>query len=130
MRTIDAYIQRGLSVAVPARIASLILRRLGIEEMRRIGIQDPELERVLYALEQAAREWRNTTTGTARAPALEPETQSTPTGTAGAAIQLGLGRRAIQKAIDEKRLPAVMVDNHWSIAREDIAHYRATHRKH
>lgn len=122
----ESYIRSGLSVEVPARIASLILRRLGLDELRRVGIQDPELAVVLYALEQVARKWRSTSSGTTIAPPVEPATRSIYAGTTEASQLLQVTRRAVQKAIDEKRLPAHMIDNRWQIAREDIAHFKAS----
>jgi len=119
----------GAVVVVPARAAAWLER---FTDLRAVRIEnrglDPETDAVLIALGVAAAAWRNAHTGSANgtglAPSAEPAASSLLT-TAEAGQLLGIGTRAVRKAIAEGRLRAVRHGDVWRIEREDVEHFRA-----
>ena len=118
-------------VIVSGRVAAWLLSRAGLEEYHRThrGV-DAELDQVVIALKLAALVWRERNTGadpgtrtadTTGQPAPSPQWLTT----TGAARALGIGTRAVRKAIQGGRLPAQWAGGQWWLDREDVAHYRA-----
>ncbi|WP_419144872.1 helix-turn-helix domain-containing protein [Microbacterium binotii] len=78
----------------------------------------------------AALAWRSSALGTHAARPAEPESVSDRRCTTrGAADLLGIGERAVRKAISGGALPAENVGGRWLIDREDVEQYRAKTRR-
>jgi excisionase family DNA binding protein len=119
----------GAVVVVPARTAAWLERYADLRALRiRHRGADPEVDAVLVALAVAAAAWREQRAGTASGTAVdegaEPAASSQLT-TAEAGDLLGVGARAVRRAISEGRLPAERHGDVWRIDREDVEHYRA-----
>ena len=118
-------------VIVSGRVAAWLLSRAGLDQYHRAQRgDDPEVDQVLVALKLAAIAWRERNTGTDRG-TQEAGTppQATPSPqwltTTHAARSLGIGTRAVRKAIHTGRLPAQWAGGCWWINPEDVEHYRA-----
>jgi excisionase family DNA binding protein len=119
----------GAVVVVPARAAAWLERFADLRALRiRHRGADPEVDAVLVALGVAAAAWREQHTGTANgttvADVAEPAPSSSVT-TAEAGQLLGIGPRAVRRAIAEGRLRAERHGDVWRIRREDVEHFRA-----
>jgi excisionase family DNA binding protein len=119
----------GAVVVVPARTAAWLERFADLRAIRTAHRgADPEVDAVLVALALAAATWRNAHAGSVRGTDLartaEPVASSLLT-TAEAGHLLGLGPRAVRKAVAEGRLQAVKHGDAWQIEREDVEHFRA-----
>lgn len=120
----------GPVVVVPARVATWLLRRAGLEAYHRDhrGL-DPQVDAIIVALKVADRTWRASvgtdlgtdTDGTGPGPAGCPWLSTTE-----AARRLGITDRAVRKAIAAGRLRAQWVGGVHALDPADIEHYRAT----
>jgi excisionase family DNA binding protein len=111
-------------VVVPARIAALLVRRLGLAAFARDarGI-DPELDAVLVALRDAGYRWaaaRGCSPATEHDAGDDVEARSPWMTTTEAAQRLGVTRQAIRKAIAAGRLPAQRLGDRWVVDPTDI----------
>ena len=121
----------GPAVLVPCRVAAWLLSRAGLAKYHHTHRgDDPEVDQVLIALKLAALAWRERNASadrvtraaeTAQQPAPSPQWLTTTT----AARALGIGDRAVRKAIGAGRLRATWAGGQWWIDPEDVAHYRA-----
>jgi len=118
--------ESGPAVVVGGRVAAALERYAGLDAFRRqMRGTDPELDNTLLALRMVALAWRTSVTGRREEAPPEAEAASLWVNTNQAALRLGIGDRAVRLAIQEKRLPAVMVDGRWRITRIDLELYRA-----
>lgn len=129
-RSPAAYVHGdGRVVVVPARVAAWLERHAGLRALRTAHRgADPEVDGVLVALGVAAATWRQQTLGSVRGIDLAANAEpvaSSPLTTAEAGQLLGIGSRAIRKAIAEGRLQAERHGDTWRISREEVEHYRA-----
>lgn len=115
-------------VIVPARVAAYLERYAELDRYRRERRgEDAEVDQVLLALHEVALAWRGSATGTRdAAPTEHPAESHQWLNCQQAATVLGIGDRAVRKAIERNLLPAKSIDGRWRISREDLAHYRAT----
>jgi excisionase family DNA binding protein len=124
-----AHYLHGDVVIVPARIANLLRRHAGLDDLRiRARGADGEFYCVLTALHIASLQWRDSAIGTTEAPKAElgPDSNKRQWMTTGqAAAVIGVTDRAIRKAIATGHLEASNVDGRWRISVEDLAHYKA-----
>lgn len=126
----SAYVHGdGAVVVVPARVAAWLERYADLRTLRTAHRgADPVVDGVLVALGVAAATWRQQAAGSVRgtdlAPSAEPVTCSQLT-TAEAGLLLGIGPRAVRKAIAERRLQAERHGDSWRIEREVVEHFRA-----
>jgi excisionase family DNA binding protein len=98
----------------------------GLDQYRREHRgEDPEVDQTLIALTVIALQWRNSATGTSKAPTPELDAQLEWLSTTQAAEALTMTDRAIRKAIREKRLNAVHVGRAYRISREQLAHFKS-----
>lgn len=114
-------------VMVYGRVAAYLERYAELDRFRREHRgEDAEVDQALMALHQVALSWRGSATGTRDAAPAEPPAASSQwlTCTQAAGI-LGIGDRAVRKAIQQHQLRATSVDGRWQISIEDLAHYRA-----
>jgi excisionase family DNA binding protein len=114
----------GPVVVVPARIAALLVRRLGLAAFARDarGI-DPELDAVLVALRDAGYRWaaaRGCPPATDHDGGDVLEARSPWMTTAAAAQRLGVTRQAITRAIREGRLPGQRLGARWVVDPDDV----------
>ena len=126
--TRNPYLQgvEGPVVMVPARIAAVLERHADLTGLRvRTRGVDPEASAVLEALRFAALAWRGSATGTEDDTTPEPAATLKWLSTRQAADLLGIGPRAVVKAIAEGRLPSTKVGDRHRVSREDVEHYRA-----
>ncbi|WP_375163812.1 helix-turn-helix domain-containing protein [Herbiconiux gentiana] len=123
----ESYLHGGSApvVVVPARVAAWLYRTCDLDR-HRIDVRgaDAEISNVLVALKVAGLSWVASATGTQPATKAEAERTSTSVGTATAAQLLHITPRAVRLAIAEHRLTATQIDGRWTIAREDLEHYR------
>ena len=114
-------------VIVPRRVCAYLNRYAGLEQFRRDNRgHDAEVDNVLVAFRVAELSWREAATGTREAP--EPELEGSSThwmSTTQAAAQLGVGDRAVRKAIAEGRMQAENIAGRWRIQQEQLQHFRA-----
>lgn len=116
----------GPIVIVTGRVAAYLNRYAGLDAYRRANRgADAEVDQALQALRRADLWWRESATGTKKAPEPELDASFEWLSTTQAGTQLGVTDRAIRKAIDEGRLKALRVDDRWRISRTDFEHYRA-----
>ena len=121
----------GPVVVVSGRVSAWLLSRAGLDQYHREHRgDDPEVDQLLVALKIAAHIWREgnvsadhgtVAVDTPAKPALSPQWLTT----TAAARTLGIGPRAIRKAIGAGRLRATWAGGQWWIDPEDVAHYRA-----
>lgn len=121
----------GPVVLVSGRVAAWLLSRAQLAEYHtQHRGADAEVDQVLVALKLAALAWRERNVGGTdhgtRAADTPVRTAPSPTWltTMAAARALGIGARAIRKAIGARRLPATWAGGQWWIDPEDVAHYR------
>lgn len=119
----------GAVVVVPARVAAWLERHADLRALRTAHRgADPEVDAALVALGVAAAAWREKRAGSANgtdlAASAEP-TRSSSLTTAEAGQLLGIGARAVRRAIADKRLQAERHGDTWRIDREVVEHYRA-----
>ncbi len=116
----------GSVVVVPRRVCAYLNRYADLERFRlQTRGQDAEVDSVLIAFRLAELKWREAATGTKEAARPELEGPSTTwISTTQAAAHLGVGDRAIRKAIAEGRLHAVSVAGRWRIQREQLEHFK------
>jgi excisionase family DNA binding protein len=116
----------GPAVVVSARTAAWLERYGGLTSLRvKVRGTDPEISRELQELRAAAMAWRGSATGTKEAVKPEPATSSSWLSTTEAADLLGIGPRAVRKAIALGRLPSTDSGGRHRVSREDVEHYRA-----
>lgn len=116
----------GPAVVLNARACAWLERYARLSDLRvRVRGTDPEISRQLEEIRYAAMAWRGSATGTKEAAKPEPATQLEWLSTGQAADLLGIGDRAVRKAIAETRLNATEVAGRYRISREDVEHYRA-----
>lgn len=118
----------GPAAVVPGRTAAFVLSyagRLDDYHRARRG-EDPEIDAALTALKHVALAWRSTHCGTAQPPS-PLFRSSSPRGlsTAEAARRVGISSRGVRRAIEEGRLPAVLVGHRWVIDPEELGHFQA-----
>lgn len=122
----------GPVVVVPARVAAWLERYTDLRSLRTAQRgADPEVDGVLIAMGVAAARWRQQHTGSARGTAVAATAEPAPSSsltTTQAGQLLGVGPRAVRKAIAEGRLRAEPHGSAWRIAREEVEHYRAARR--
>jgi excisionase family DNA binding protein len=119
-------------VLVSGRVAAWLLSRARLDEYHRVHRgDDAEVDQVVVALKLAALAWRERSvvgtdhgTRTADTPAQRAPSPDWLTTTA-AARSLGIGTRAVRKAIGAGRLPATWAGGCWWIDPEDVEHFRA-----
>ena len=118
-------------VLIPGRVAAWLLSRAGLNEYHR-GHRgdDPEVDQLLVALKIAAHIWRERNVGTGHGTrAADTPAQPAPSPnwltTTAAARSLGIGTRAVRKAISAGRLRATWAGGCWWINAEDFEHFRA-----
>lgn len=117
---------QGPAVVISARTAAWLERYAGLTSLRvRVRGTDPEISAELEHLRVVAMAWRGSATGTAVAAEPEPAASSQWLSTPEVADLLGIGPRAVVKAIGRGALPAQRVGNRWRVSREDVEHYRA-----
>lgn len=124
----EVYIHGGHApiVVVPARAAAWLYRKCDLDALRiEMRGTDPEISNVLVALKVAGLSWAASATGREPATKAEVERTSKSVGTATAAQLLKITQRAVGLAIAEHRLPATKIDGRWTIAREDLEHFRS-----
>jgi excisionase family DNA binding protein len=118
--------QHGPIIIVTARVAAYLNRHAGLDEYRRATRgADAEVDLALQGFRMLDMWWRESATGTKKAPEPELDASFEWLSTTQAGTQLGVTDRAIRKAIDEGRLKALRVDDRWRISRTDFEHYRA-----
>lgn len=133
IRPPETYIVPAGSVVVPARIARLLMVKILDSYRARVRGVDPELDTILTALDLAGRRWaaQRADRGTPVAATAEPvEPSNEWFTTTQAADVLGITSRAVRKALAEKKLTGFQRGGQWWIAREELAHYRATRDHH
>ena len=117
---------RGPAVVLSARTAAWMERYAGLTSLRvRVRGTDPEISAELEHLRVVAMAWRGSATGTEAATKQEPAASSQWLSTSQAADLLGVGPRAVVKALARGALPATRIDSRWRVSREDLEHYRA-----
>lgn len=118
----------GPVVVVPARVATWLLRRAGLEAYHRDHRgADPEVDAVLTALKVADRAWRaaqGADQGTGADSTRSEQTGCPWLSTREAAARLGITDRAVRKAIAGGRLKADWVGGVHALDPEDVALYR------
>jgi hypothetical protein len=126
LRRPEFYERLTPEVGVPARVVAWFLQYARLSDYRG---RDPEVDVVLAAMEDMAKRWRRSVTGTPRAVEPERPAGSSWLSTSQAASEVGfVDSRGIRKAIAEKRLEATFVDGRWRISRESLAHFKAKRR--
>lgn len=116
----------GAGVDVPVRVCALLEHHVDLAGLRqRLRGADPELDAVLVAIHRGALMWRGSVCGTSMAEGAEPGAGSQWLTSKAAGALLGIGARAVRKAIAADRLPAELHGGSWRISREDAEHYRA-----
>jgi hypothetical protein len=112
---------------VPGNIAAWIDRAARLENLARsVHGNHKELDAVLEALLFAAREWRRSEVGTEPTPPREPAALLPWLTSTEAAIQLGMTKRGVIKALAGGRLDGQLTDGRWRVSREGLAHFRAS----
>lgn len=131
MRPAETYVYGldGPVVVVPARVATWLLRRAGLEAYHREhrGI-DPEVDAVITALKVADRASRGsvgTDCGTNADPTGSGPADSTWLNTAEVARALGISARGVRKAVATGRLRARQVGGVHVFSPEDVGKFRA-----
>ncbi len=118
--------QDGPGVVISSRTAAWLERYAGLTALRvRVRGTDPEISRELQEVRQVAMSWRGAATGTTDDTRPEPATSSEWLATTEAADLLGIGPRAVVKAIARGSIPAKRVGNRHRVSREDVEHYRS-----
>ncbi|MDO9398388.1 MAG: helix-turn-helix domain-containing protein [Herbiconiux sp.] len=113
---------------VPRRVCAYLNRYADLDRFRlQTRGQDAEVDGVLVAFRVAALSWQEAATGTKEAapPELEGSSDNWMS-TTQAATQLGIGDRAVRKAIAEGRLHAENIAGRWRIRRDQLQHFRRT----
>ncbi len=124
-RPAEHYIHGG-NVIVPERVAAWLLRYTNLDRARTtMRGADPEVDAVLMALRYGGIHWRDSVTGSVKAPEPEVAAPCQWMSTTQAADLLQITSRAVRLAITGQRLKADQIDGRWRIAREDVEHYRA-----
>lgn len=121
----EDYVHGG-SVIVPARVAGLLGRVIGDQLRLAQRLNDPEFYQVLVALRLAGLA-RGADIGTSVASAPEPDRRLV-LDVSAVAKRIGIGSRAVRKAITEQRLEAEMVGGRWIVtaaAAENFQNRRA-----
>ena len=115
----------GPAVVLDARTCAWLERYAALSSLRvRVRGTDPSISKQLEEIHQAALSW-GSATGTEVATQPEPAAGSQWLSTTEAADLLGIGPRAVVKAIARGALPGTRVGNRWRVSREDVQHYRA-----
>jgi excisionase family DNA binding protein len=115
----------GPAVILDARTCAWLERYALLTSLRvRVRGTDPQVSRQLEEIRAAAMSW-GSDCGTAVDPVPEPAAGLEYLGTSQVAKLVGVGPRAVVKAIAEGRLPAQLVGNQWRVARVDAEHYKA-----
>ncbi|GAA0986865.1 hypothetical protein ENKNEFLB_01944 [Nocardioides aquaticus] len=118
--------QDGPAVAISARTAAWLERYAGLSALRvRVRGTDPLISEQLQEIRVVAMSWRGSACGTEGATSPEPATSSEWLSTTEAADLLGIGPRAVVKAIARGSIPAKRVGNRHRVSREDVEHYRS-----
>ena len=116
----------GPIIIVSARVAAYLNRYAGLADFRTAHRgADAEVDQVLLGFRLLELKWRESATGTKKAPEPELDASYEWLSTTQAGAQLGVSDRAIRKAIDEGRMKALRVNDRWRISRTDFEHYRA-----
>jgi excisionase family DNA binding protein len=117
----------GTVVIIPARVCSYLNSYAGLREFRLATRgADAEVDAVLIAMSVADGRWRLAATGTREAAKAElAEDSDVWLSTNQVAGLLGIGDRAVRKAISTGHLPAESVAGRWRINREQLAHYKS-----
>ena len=115
----------GPGVFVPAHVAAWLDSAAKLRDLRaRVRGNDSEVDAVLQAIGVVGLQYRTgSRVGTKPVPTPEPAAQSEVLDTQQAADRLGIGQRAVVKAIASRRLPASMVGGRWVLLRQDVDNY-------
>ncbi len=115
----------GPGVFVPAHVAAWLDQVAKLRELRtRARGNDSEVDAVLLAIGLVANAYRTGSGArTATVPTREPLAALDVLDTRQAADRLGVGQRAITKAIAARTLPASKVGGRWALTREDVDNY-------
>ena len=117
---------QGPAVVLDARTCAWLEKYAGLSSLRvRVRGTDQRISTQLEEVRYAAMSWRGSATGTEAATKPEPGASSQWLSTSQAADLLGVGPRAVVKAIGRGAIPAERVGSRWRVSREDIEHYRA-----
>lgn len=128
-RGAGAYVHglEGPVVVVSGRVAAWLERAAALDRLRveARGSADAEVYAVLAALHTAALAWRGSVSGTPPANRAELPPPSSSMTVQEVAARVGLGDRAVTKAIAKGRLRARRSGRQWLIEAEDVVHYEA-----
>jgi hypothetical protein len=129
------FLVDGPAVVVPARVAALLERALGLGEFRvRVRGQDRELDEVLLALHGSAAAWveEQREQGEFRAGVTsvdDARNSPDPWSTEEVAATVDCTQHAVRKAARNRRLVGELVAGRWRFDPEDVGHWQATRKR-
>lgn len=117
----------GPGVHVPDRIAAFLVKRLKLGQLAtQVRGVDVEADAVLLSLVYAGNRYLTAISAPGKATSVvaEHDARSEWLTTEDAAVQLGIGERAVRYAITSGRLPAEKHDDRWHVSRADLEKYQ------